>query len=96
MCSIFYIIIDSNAPTTRGSTFALAFMRNLFSPAPEITLYITTEQNVSYFTIKTRYSGLTGFNEASLDSGLYSRTGTAQKGEFTVIQLQEQMYCLWL
>ncbi|XP_064385904.1 uncharacterized protein LOC135334578 isoform X3 [Halichondria panicea] len=79
---------DSNAPTTRGSTFALAFMRNLFSPAPEITLYITTEQNVSYFTIKTRYSGLTGFNEASLDSGLYSRTGTAQKGEFTVIQLQ--------
>ena len=54
----------------------------------EITLYITTEQNVSNFTIETKFSGLIGFNETSSDSGLYSHTGTAQRGEFTFIQLQ--------
>ncbi|XP_064386944.1 uncharacterized protein LOC135335380 isoform X3 [Halichondria panicea] len=79
---------DSNAPTTRGSTFALAFMRIFFFGTPEITLYITTEQNVSNFTIETRYFGLTEFNEASPGSGLYSRTGTARRGEYTIIQLQ--------
>ncbi len=62
-------------------------MRNAVERA-EITLYITTEQNVSNFTIETKFSGLTGFNETSPDSGLYSRTGTARRGEFTVIQLQ--------
>ncbi len=36
---------DSNAPTTRGNEFALAFMRHTVERA-EITLYITTEQNV--------------------------------------------------
>ena len=92
------ISIDSNAPTTRGSRFALAFLGHNSIFEPEITLYITTEQNVSNFSIKTKFSGLTGFNETSPhsggfnetspDSGLYSRTGTAQRGKFTVIQLQ--------
>ena len=54
----------------------------------EITLYITTEQNVSNFTIETKLHGLTGFNETSPDSGLFSRIGTARRGEFTFIQLQ--------
>ncbi|XP_064385961.1 uncharacterized protein LOC135334617 isoform X2 [Halichondria panicea] len=76
---------DSNAPTTRGNEFALAFIA--FEGA-EITLHIMTQQNVSNFTIETKFSGLLGFNETSPDSGLYSRTGTARRGEFTVIQLQ--------
>ncbi|XP_064385779.1 uncharacterized protein LOC135334492 isoform X2 [Halichondria panicea] len=78
---------DSNAPTTRGNEFALAFMKNTVERA-EITLYITTEQNVSNFTIETKFSGLIGFNETSPDSGLYCRTGTARRGEYTIIQLQ--------
>ncbi len=76
------MITDSNAPTTRGNEFALAFTQD------GITLHITTEQDVSNFTIVTKISGLPGFSETSPDSGLYSRTGTAQRGEFTVIQLQ--------
>ena len=52
----------------------------------KILLYITTEQSVSNFTIKTRFSGLIGFDKKS--SGLYSRFGTARRGEFTVIELQ--------
>ncbi len=79
-----YFSTDSNAPTTRGNKFALAFMRGL----SEITLYITTEQNVSNFTIETKFSGLLGFNETSPDSGSYSRTGIARRGEYTIIQLQ--------
>ena len=81
------ISTDSNAPTTRGNKFALAFMRDSIGRA-EITLYITTEQNVSNFTIETKLPGLTGFNEASPDSGLFSRIGTARRGEFTFIHLQ--------
>ncbi len=63
-------------------------MRHAFERA-EITLYITTEQIVSNFTIETKFSGLIGFNETSPDSGLYSRTGTARRGEYTVIKLQD-------
>ncbi len=43
---------------------------------------------MSNFSIKTKSSGLTGFSETSPESGLYSRTGTARRGKFTVIQLQ--------
>ena len=76
---------DSNVPKTRGSKFALAFMGNRVKPA-KIMLYITTEQSVSNFTIKTKFSGLIGFNKTS--SGLYSHPGTARRGEFTVVELQ--------
>ncbi len=84
---LYHFSIDSDAPKTRGNKFALAFMRHADQRA-EIMLYITTEQTVSNFTIVTKFSGLTGFNETSPDSLLHSRTGTAQRGKFTVIRLQ--------
>ena len=73
------ISIDSNSLKTRGNKFAFAFMRNAVGRS-EISLYITTKQDVSALTIETRLPGLVGFNEVSPDSGLFSRTGTAQRG----------------
>ena len=48
-----FISTDSSTPKTRGSKFAVAFMRN-FNGSSEITLYIMTEQDVSHFTIETK------------------------------------------
>ncbi len=62
-------------------------MRNAVGQS-EISLYITTEQDMSTFTIQTRFPYLIGFNEVPPDSGLFSLTGTAQRGDFTFIQLQ--------
>ena len=64
-------------------------MRTSFGQS-EITLFVTTEQDESTFTIETRFYGLLGlgFIETQPGSGLYSFTGTAQRGKFTVIQLQ--------
>ncbi len=53
---------------------------------PEITLFITTQQIVSTFTIKTLISGLDGFTETV--SGVYARTDVARSGVFTYILLQ--------
>ena len=57
--------------------------------ANQISLFITTEQESSTFTIQTRFAGVAGqgFNETSPGSGLYSRTEVARRGSFTFISL---------
>ncbi|XP_064387502.1 uncharacterized protein LOC135335845 isoform X3 [Halichondria panicea] len=85
--------VNPNAPKTRGSRFALAFMQNHARTAAvteqQIGLFITTEQESSRFTLETRWPGVNGagFTETSPGSGLWSRTEIAQQGEFTFINL---------
>ncbi len=83
---IMYLFTDSsNVATTRGNKFALAFMPFGFNDF-EITLFLTTEQKESNFTIETYIGGLEGF-EQNPETGLYTRRGTAQFGQFTSILL---------
>ncbi len=90
---IFFLPADPNAPKTRGSRFALAFMQNhdqsSTATLQEIGIFITTEQESSNFTLETRWPGVngSGFNETSPGSGLWSRTEIARRGEFTFINL---------
>ncbi|XP_064387511.1 uncharacterized protein LOC135335851 isoform X2 [Halichondria panicea] len=85
--------VNPNAPNTRGSRFALAFMQNHARTAgtteQQIGLFITTEQESSRFTLETRWPGVSGagFTETSPGSGLWSRTEIARQGEFTFINL---------
>ena len=78
---------SSNVATTRGNEFALAFMPNDLIDL-KITLFLTTEQEKSNFTIETYIRGLEGF-EQNPETGLYTQRGTAQFGQFTSIFLEE-------
>lgn len=86
---MYYTNTDSpDAPTTRGNKFALAFMgHNRIREGYEITLYITTQQQESKFTIETLIPGLDGFTKTR-ESEIYTRAGTARSGQFTSILLQ--------
>ncbi|XP_064383417.1 uncharacterized protein LOC135332039 isoform X3 [Halichondria panicea] len=55
----------------------------------QISLFITTEQENSTFTLETRWPGVNGlgFTETSPGSGLWSRTEIARRGEYTFINL---------
>ncbi|XP_064387691.1 uncharacterized protein LOC135335916 [Halichondria panicea] len=85
--------VNPNAPKSRGSRFALAFMNNAAQSSTatlqEIGIFITTEQESSSFTLETRWLGVngTGFTETSPGSGLWSRMEIARRGEFTFISL---------
>ncbi len=63
-------------------------MRSSFSNfrKSEITLFITSEQLESRFTIKTKITGLENFTKT--ESGIYTRTGVARSETFTSILLQ--------
>ena len=84
---------DPRAPKTRGNKFALAFMGNQNQQGAaimhQLTLFITTEQESTTFTIQTRFAAVDGlgFTETSPGSGIYSRTEIARKGDFTFINL---------
>ena len=62
---------------------------NTTQTANQISLFITTEQERSVFTIQTRFAGVAGegFTETSIGSGLYSRSEVAWRGSFTFISL---------
>ena len=79
----------TNVPTTRGNKIALAFMRNHMGQRdrPEITLFITTQQQESTFTIETLIQGLDRFVRG--ESQIFSRTDRARNGDFTSILLQD-------
>ena len=55
----------------------------------QLALFITTEQEISVFTIQTKFTEVDGldFTETSPGSGIYSRTEVARKGEYTCINL---------
>lgn len=83
------LFTDPNVPTTRGNKFALAFMKNDEGIGlPEITLFVTTQQNESSFTIETLIPGLGGFTETEPESEIYVRNGKAYRGQYTSIVLQ--------
>ena len=93
---------DSSARSSRGNQFAIAFTsRNLIPDLSvpsshelhnRITLFITTEQNRTNFTIETLFSGVLDHRFSDdLSPGLYSYTATAVKGQFTEIELSSWM-----
>ncbi len=82
---------DPNAPRSRGNSFAIAFMQNHFRPssttAQQIALFITTEQELTRFTIQTRWSGISEGFGFTIDpaTGIYSRQEVARNGDFIFV-----------
>ena len=56
----------------------------------QIALFVTTEQEMSSFTVQTRWSGVQNFGfDLDEDTRIYSRNEVARRGQFTFIALPD-------